>query len=271
MAQVPKILRKKLDKKAVPRIFVGYKDDSDNYNVFDPETSKLQVVSMVFFDEIEAGNLKFEYATVEVGESNELVAKGENTPKELDNNNSEILDQQEDILQESEAKKKGSKSSELVKPTTNQREGLRDRTTIKRPERYNTGVYVATFEPRSYQEAINGPDADKWEATIREEINAHDKNKTWFKSDIPKDREPISCRWVFKVKHVPGEEDRLKAKLVARGFTQREEIDFEETYAPVVRYDTYLVLFAKVAIEDLEMIQFDVKTAFLHGELRENI
>lgn len=54
-------------------------------------------------------------------------------------------------------------------------------------------------------------------------------------------------------------------------FTQREEVDYEETYAPVVRYDTCRVLFAKTAIEDLEMIQFDVKTAFLHGDLHKDI
>lgn len=61
---------------------------------------------------------------------------------------------------------------------------------------------MAIAEPRSYQKAINGYDANKWEAAILEEIDAHDRNKTWFKLEIPKDRKPISCRWIFKVKHI---------------------------------------------------------------------
>lgn len=91
---------------------------------------------------------------------------------------------------------------------------------------------MTTVEPRSYQKVINGPDAKKWEAAIFEELDTHNKNKTWFKSDIPKDRKPISCRWVFKVKHVPDEKDRFKARIVAREFMQLEGIDYE-TYALV--------------------------------------
>lgn len=278
MAQIPKISRKKLDKKAVPMIFVGYKDDSNNYKVFNPESRKLQIASTVSFDEIEAGNFEFEFehSTVEIENSNELVVKIKDDAKKPDNNNPEaqhLEDQQhEDTQEELQDKRNDRTSSELDESSTSyQQKVLRDRTKIKRPDRYSNGAYVAIVEPRTYQEALNGPDAKKWEAAILEEIDAHNKNKTWFKSDIPKDRKPISCRWVFKVKHVPGEKDRFKARIVARGFTQCEGVDYEETYAPVVRYDTCRVLFAKVAMEDLEMIQFDVKTAFLHGELREDI
>lgn len=63
----------------------------------------------------------------------------------------------------------------------------------------------------------------------------------------------------------------MKAKLVARDFTQLKGVDYGETYVLVVRYDTCRVLFTKAAMEDLEIIQFDVKTAFLHGELQEDI
>jgi len=88
---------------------------------------------------------------------------------------------------------------------------------------------------------------------------------------MPSNRKVINCRWLFKLKNVPGEEDRFKARLVVRGFTQRKGIDYDEIYAPVVRAESCRVLFAKAAKEDLEMMQFDIKTAFLYGELQENI
>jgi len=103
------------------------------------------------------------------------------------------------VYYQDNSKLKDGETFESIKPSTsNQREGLRDRTTIKKPERY--AACMAVVEPRSYQEAVNGSNANKWKAAIQEEIDTHNKNKTWFKSDIPKDREPVSCRWVFKIK-----------------------------------------------------------------------
>lgn len=88
---------------------------------------------------------------------------------------------------------------------------------------------------------------------------------------MPSNQKAINCRWIFKVKQTPGEDDRYKVRLVARSFSQRAGIDYEEIYAPVVRAESCRVLFAKAAKEDLEMMQFDIKTAFLYGEIQENI
>lgn len=68
------------------------------------------------------------------------------------------------------------------RPSTSKREGLRDRSKIQKPNRY---ALVTISEPRSYQEAITGHNASKWKAAMQEEIEAHEKNKTWFKSTIP--------------------------------------------------------------------------------------
>lgn len=69
----------------------------------------------------------------------------------------------------------------------------------------------------------------------------------------------------------PGDPDRYKARLVARGFLQRQGVDYIETYAPVVRYKSIRMLLAMAATEKLDMLQFDVKTAFLYGSLQEDI
>lgn len=82
----------------------------------------------------------------------------------------------------------------------------------------------------------------------------------------------IDSKWVFKVKSNPEKgTNQFKARLCARGFMQQRGIDYTETFAPVVRYDSLQVLLAKVADKDLELLQFDVQTAFLYGELDENI
>ena len=79
-------------------------------------------------------------------------------------------------------------------------------------------------------------------------------NGTWELVERPKDRKLVSCKWVFKVKHnADGTVDRYKARLVARGFTQTEGVDYHDTYAPVVKMTSIRVLLSIVAIHDLEL------------------
>lgn len=82
----------------------------------------------------------------------------------------------------------------------------------------------------------------------------------------------IDSRWIFRIlRNTEGEICRFKARLCARGFMQKKGVDFYETFSPVVRYDSLRVLLAIVATKDLELAQFDVQTAFLHGKLDEEI
>lgn len=123
--------------------------------------------------------------------------------------------------------------------------------------------------PMTYNEAVCSPDSKKWMAAIAEELNAL-KNDTWELVPLPPDKRCITSKWVFKVKRHPnGQIQRYKARLVARGFDQIEEVDYTETFAPTIRYDTIRVLLALSVSKDLKILQFDVKTAFLQGELDE--
>lgn len=80
----------------------------------------------------------------------------------------------------------------------------------------------------------------------------------------------IDTKWVFKIlRDAEGSIIRFKAILCARGFMQREGVDYSETFSPVVRYDSLRVLLAIITEENLEAVQFDVRTAFLHGFLDE--
>jgi len=105
-----------------------------------------------------------------------------------------------------------------------------------------------------------------------DELNSMEKNDVWELAELPKGYKPVGCKWVFKTKLDPkGNIERYKARLVAKGYTQKEGIDYQETFSPVSRKDSLRVLMALVAYFDLELHQMDVKTAFLNGDLHENV
>ncbi|GBN28658.1 hypothetical protein AVEN_7316-1, partial [Araneus ventricosus] len=98
------------------------------------------------------------------------------------------------------------------------------------------------LEPKTIDEAVNGVDRNHWKDSISETILGHIKNKTWEIVDEPENKNIIKCIWVFKIKHNSKREiERCKTRLVAKGFSQIEGIDCNETFSPVVRYVTLRV------------------------------
>lgn len=104
-----------------------------------------------------------------------------------------------------------------------------------------------------------------------EEFRSLIANKTWELVDLPPNRKPISCKWVYKVKYKNDCVDRFKARLVARGFTQRYGLDYTDTFSPVVRLDTVRILVILANQFQWNIVQIDVKTAFLNGTIEEQI
>jgi hypothetical protein len=123
--------------------------------------------------------------------------------------------------------------------------------------------------PSTLQEAL----ADShWTTAMTEEMKALKKNATWDLVTLPTGRKTVGCRWVFAVKHnVDGTIERYKARLVAKGYTQSYGVDYQETFAPVAKLNTVRVLLSLAANKDWPLLQFDVKNAFLHGDLKEDV
>lgn len=143
---------------------------------------------------------------------------------------------------------------------------------MKESERYESNAFVVDTIPGSYEDVISSENASKWQNAMDQEMAALSENQTWILEKLPSGRRAIGCKWVFTIKSVSkGDMERFKARLVAKGFAQREGIDYFETFAPVVRYESIRMLLAMAAKEDFEMLKFDVKTAFINGDLHEEI
>ncbi|XP_026452189.1 uncharacterized protein LOC113352596 [Papaver somniferum] len=125
------------------------------------------------------------------------------------------------------------------------------------------------YEPRTYREAAAIPD---WKDSMKEELTSHREAGTWDMVDLPPGKSVVGNRWVFKVKtKSDGSIERQKYRVVAQGYTQEYGIDYEETSAPVARMVTFRTLIVVVAVQQWNLHQMDVKNAFLHGELQEEV
>ncbi|KAM5574982.1 hypothetical protein ABKV19_014096 [Rosa sericea] len=127
-------------------------------------------------------------------------------------------------------------------------------------------------DPISVEEAMQSSNSEKWKSAMEDELQSMSQNGVWILVDKPQEFKPIGCKWVFKTKrNADGNIERYKARLVAKGYNQKEGIDYNETFSPVSTKDAFRVIMALVAHYDLELHQMDVKTAFLNGDLYEEI
>ncbi|WKA03455.1 hypothetical protein VitviT2T_021562 [Vitis vinifera] len=107
---------------------------------------------------------------------------------------------------------------------------------------------------------------------MKDEMSSMRCNDVWDLVELLNGAKAIGCKWFFKTKKDSLDNiERYKARLVAKGFTQKEGIDYTETFSPVSKKDSLHIIMALVAHFDLELQQMDVKTAFLNGELEEEV
>jgi hypothetical protein len=111
-----------------------------------------------------------------------------------------------------------------------------------------------------------------WRRAMEEELRSIEENRTWTLTELPQGRRAIGLKWVFKVKKDEhGAVVRHKARLVVKGYAQRHGIDYDEVFAPVARMEAVRLLLALAAHEGWEVHHMDVKTAFLNGDLQEEV
>lgn len=269
---VPKQQRRKLDAKAKKCIFVGYDDNVKGFRVMD-EFKVIKIARDVKF-------LSEEPAIVTFIEDDETISGEIN--ENLTSNEANIIEQTQSSSDSN--RNENQPAARITNRRSTVHSGIQESSSVisnlrSRSNSVNTNmVALLAFatpendEPESYEEAKNSPNHDKWLEAMKDEIKSLEANNVWELVEKPADQKIVDSKWVFKLKQIPNEPiDRFKARLVARGFTQVHGIDYFETFSPVVRYTSIRAILAIAAKRKLKMMQFDVKTAFLYGELQESV
>jgi hypothetical protein len=127
-------------------------------------------------------------------------------------------------------------------------------------------------DPSSYREAINSSEAHHWENAMQAEMKSLAEMQTWEVVNRPTDRSVVGCRWCFKAKtDDAGNVQRYKARVVAKGYSQIEGVDYTDTFAPVLRNESLRFLISNAAAHKLNLHHLDVDSAFLNGDLSEEV
>jgi len=128
---------------------------------------------------------------------------------------------------------------------------------------------LATNNPSTYAQTKEKPE---WETAMIVDYDSLMKNKTWTLVPHPPGKNLVGCKWIYKTKFTTeGQIEKYKAWLVAKGFSQQEDIDYNEFFSPVAIMNTVRTIRSLVASYKWEIHQMDVKSMFLNGDFHEDI
>jgi len=125
------------------------------------------------------------------------------------------------------------------------------------------------MEPKNVYEALTD---SEWIVAMQDELHQFERNQVWHLVPKPKDRNIVGTKWLFRNKlDEQGTVTRNKVRLVVQGYNQEDDIDYEETFAPIARIEAIRILIAFAALMEFKLCQMDVKSAFLNGYLKEEV
>ncbi|KAJ0795822.1 putative RNA-directed DNA polymerase [Helianthus annuus] len=287
-AHIPKQRRTKLDDKTEKTILVGYSEQCKAYKLYNPTTGKVIISRDVIFDEGQRWNevnsdKQGTYVQVNDVDSNNHEEGGHNVTAASEDNNpiintngepTENEPEDEEYSYTSENEELRTRSVTDIYQQTQQLTEAQVRDLYERnqtiPENSVANfVLYADADPTTYDEACKD---EKWKDAMDKEMESIEKNKTWTLVEPPKNQKPIGVKWIFKTKYDEhGNVSKYKARLVAKGYNQKYGIDYQEVFAPVVRFDTVRLVLSLAVHFEWHLHQMDVKTAFLNGKLTENV
>ena len=270
---IPKEKRNKLSPKSKLCKFVGYCENQKGYRFYDVSTICGLIVSRdATFIELNNGSedqvIEFTTKSSDNMENVHIKCTYESNDEEYGEPEGED-DGGASIQEETNVEKLNSKEPETEKNDTPRR-SKREK---KKPEKF-TGYKVTSkiIEPKDYREAMASSDRRKWEMAMSDEYKSMVENKVWTLTELPAGKNLVGCKWIYKLKEdADGNVVRYKARLVAQGFSQKFGCDYDEVFAPVVTQTTFRILLALAHERKFNVHHFDVKTAFLNGDLDDEI
>ena len=297
---VPKENRKKLDSKTTKCLFLGLDNETKAYRLYDQGRWKVIISRDVVFDETkvslkyldtdEPDEIVFQNTeTVDTepndqtephtpdpmtqantdSQTNEQPAFPEHGPSGLSDDLSSSLRYESMVPETAHNSLRPSRSVDPVAEPPSRRYPIRHRTPSVQLRDFWSLYSELLEEPLDFATANAQED---WKKAIKSETDSILKNDTWTVIDRSNDRKPITAKWLFKIKrNSSGKISKLKARIVARGFQQKEGVDYHDVFAPVVKWSTILAISTVAAQQKWSLRQMDVITAFMNGTISEEI
>ena len=246
--------RSKLDAKSNKCVFVGYGGDEFGYRFWDYENRKIIRSKDVIFNE----NVMYKDRSIAESSSSSTEAETKEIVEfeEISGNDVQIS---LEAVQEEPSTPALRRSSRIPKPI----------------QRYSPSLHYLLLsdsgEPECYDQAMQVEDSVKWGSAMKDEMDSLMSNQTWELAELPPGKKALHNKWVYRIKEEHDGNKRYKARLVVKGFQQKEGVDYNEIFSLVVKLTTIRLVLKIVATENLHLEQLDVKTAFLHGDLEEEL
>jgi transposase InsO family protein len=294
-AYIKRLISDKLGPKSDKCLFIGYPKETKGYYFYQQSESKVVVARHAVFLEKEFLARRSSGSSVQLEEVHDATPNNEiRLDPIIPPMNEEASGSQQEPISQTVAEEVQVSSHEAIpqgvveegQEADSQRvveEAIEPQAPVTRrssrvshpPERW-LGLHEVTVldteDPLTYAEAMASPDSAEWLGAMQSEMQSMYDNQVWNLVDPPVGIKPIENKWVFKRKSdMDGNLTTYKARLVAKGFKQIQGVDYDETFSPVAMFKSIRIILAIAAFHDYEIWQMDVKTAFLNGDLEEDV
>ncbi|KAJ0833844.1 putative RNA-directed DNA polymerase [Helianthus annuus] len=280
--------RRKLDDRSNKMIFVGYSTNGTGYRLYSPATKKFETRSFNDTTILEEVTWNWQEEYKEDAQQYERMFL-DPFPEECATSSSVTNDAESEPEEEASIPASPVVVTPLSDPQlSHMADSSSDTSSAPMKNRTLADLYANTQEvtgessdylscqfalniadPTHFAEAIKKAE---WQKAMKVEMEAINKNQTWSLVDLPRGKNVVGVKWLYKTKvGTDGKVIKYKARLLAKGYSQKYGIDYEETFAPVARFETIRIVIAVAALKGWLLHQMDVKSAFLNGELTEEI
>lgn len=293
----PKPKGSKFMPKGIKMKFVGYQNTTKGYRLYNTSSRKIVIArDVIFFEDSFEKTLSCESGEPELfcteilrttdivnnqdNEDVESISSTTSLPESTssdvsmidltENANAAVISTESSDIEtereESVVINNKRKRGKLIVPISDR--VLRPRKVVENVEMLNSIIE----NPQTIADALNSESSDEWKDAMQKEYDSLIKNKTWTLVDRPNGKNIIGCKWVFALKRKPnGEVEKYKARLVAHGCSQKYNVDYQETFAPVVRHSVIRLFLSLAAQHKLLVNHIDIVAAYLNGELKDEV